>query len=125
MICLFLVRHLLIDSYTTEGTLVMSDADHTRQNLEHLWKIRVDNVKTQLDTATNHLKKIGNYYASSKTPPAEPDTRENAIRVYTEALTEYVSVSKVYQDLVLHGRVPDREEPLQSRTMSRGQGGCD
>lgn len=105
--------------------MVISDADHTRQNLEHLWKVRVENVKTRLDTATNHLKETGNDSSSSGAPRTDSDTRENAIRVYTEALAEYVNISRVYQDLVLHGNVPDQEEALRSQAMNGGHAGCD
>jgi hypothetical protein len=91
--------------------MVMSGVEYTREDLEHLWKARVENVKIRLDFATHHLKEIGDDHRLGRIPPTDPDARENAIRAYTEVLAEYVSVSKIYQDLVLHGKVPDGVVP--------------
>ena len=95
--------------------MVTSEAEHTRQNLEHLWKARVENVKTRLDFATHHLKEIGDDHRLGRIPPTDPEARDNAIRAYTEVLAEYVSVSKIYQDLVLHGKIPEEQPPVCSR----------
>jgi hypothetical protein len=78
-------------------------ARDTRHDLEHLFKLRLKQVKERLDTATSHVKETGNGHDSISTPPAESEAHVRAICEYTDALAEYVRVSKIYQDLVLRG----------------------
>jgi hypothetical protein len=78
------------------------------QDLEHLFKLRLEDAKKRLDTATDRVKETGDADGNGGTPPAESESHQNAICEYTEAIAEYVMVSKIYQDLVLRG--------LQSQT---------
>ncbi len=69
----------------------------------------MDNAQLRLDTATSYLRETGDGSA----PPADAEVHERAIREYTEALAEYVSVSKIFHELVLHGKPPPEDEPPQ------------
>ena len=88
----------------------MGGIEYTRKDLEHLWKARVENIKLHLDFAAQYLREVGDDHRAGRMPQSDSDARENAIRAYTEALTEFINVSKIYQDLVLHGRVPGEEQ---------------
>ena len=98
----------------------MGGSEHTRKDLEHLWKARVENIKLHLDFAAQYLREVGDDQRAGRMAPTDSDARENAIRAYTEALTKFVKVSKIYQELVMHGRVPDEEQSLDQQTMSAG-----
>lgn len=88
--------------------------ERNRYELEHLWKMRADNAKAHLDRAAECLEEL------SENPEALPQTDvDTAVRIYTEALEEFTSVSKVYQALVLHGKIPDHE-PASTSTTTRG-----
>jgi len=87
-----------------------------RHELEHLWKMRADNAKARLDRAAESLEELSeNPETLSQT---DPDTHNNAVRVYTEALEEFTNISRFYQDLVLHGTVPEEEQ----RRINAGHG---
>lgn len=73
------------------------------QDLEHLLKLRLEDTKKRLDTATDRVKETGDAHGTKGTPPAESEPHRQAICEYTEALAEYVMVSNIYQDLVLRG----------------------
>jgi hypothetical protein len=88
--------------------MVTSEAERTQHDLEHLWKGRVENAKRRLDTATIHVNETGN--GSSSVLPADHEPHQKAIGEYTDVLAEYVMVSRIYQDLVLHGTVPDEDD---------------
>jgi hypothetical protein len=85
----------------------MSGVENTREDLAHLWKARVENVKLHLDFATQYLKEVGEDHRSGRIPSTSSDARENAIRAYLEAVAEYVNISRIYRDLVLRGKIPE------------------
>lgn len=70
------------------------------QDLEHLLKLRLEEAKKRLDAATDRVKQPG----GDASAESEPD--REVIGEYTEALAEYVTVSGIYQDLVLRGFQP-------------------
>ena len=84
---------------------IMDRDQQNRYELEHLWKARAEDAKAHLDRAAESLEEL------SENPEtllhADADTHSSAVRVYTEALEEFTNTSKVYQDLVLHGKIPD------------------
>jgi hypothetical protein len=95
----------------------VSGAELNRHPLTHLWKTRTEDAKARLDRAAESLGEL------SKNPEtihqADGDGRNNAIRVYLDALEEYTNISKVYQNLILHGTVPDEAR------LHTGHGHCE
>jgi hypothetical protein len=94
-----------------------------RYELEHLWKMRADNVKARLDQAAESVEEL------SESPETDSDAFNDAVRVYTETLEEFTNISKIYQDLVLHGTIPGKDNGsgherwmLDGGTMSRPEG---
>lgn len=71
------------------------------QDLEHLLKLRLEETKNRLETATDRVKETGDPHGTRV--PAESEPHRQAICEYTEALAEYVMVSNIYQDVVLRG----------------------
>jgi hypothetical protein len=96
----------------------VSGNEQNRYALEHLWKTRTEDAKARLDRAAESLKELSE--DSETILPGDSDRHDNAIRVYTEALREYANISKIYQDLVLHGTVPDEEHRCRKRSMHAG-----
>jgi len=74
-----------------------------RDELQYLWKARAEDAKARLDRAAESVEEL------SENPETvlDAETHNNAIRVYTEALEEFTNISRLYQDLVLHGTIPD------------------
>jgi hypothetical protein len=79
-----------------------------RHELEHLWKALAEDAKARLDRAAELVEQLSENPETM--PQTDTDQHNNAIRVYTEALEEFTNISKAYQDLVLHGTVPDEEQ---------------
>lgn len=73
------------------------------QDLEHLLKLRLEETKNRLETATDRVKQTGDAHGTRGTAPAESEPHRQAVCEYTEALAEYVMVSNIYQDVVLRG----------------------
>lgn len=94
----------------------MSGIDRAREALEQLWKTRVEEAKAKLDVAAEFVEELSE---PGTIHQINPDDHNNAIRVYTEALEEYASTSRIYQDLVLHGTIPNEPRP---RAMNAGEG---
>lgn len=88
--------------------MVTGEAEDTQQGLEQLWKIRLQHLERRLETATDEVKRTGDPQrgATGKTPTGESVSHARAIGAYIKVLTEYVRVSKIYQDLVLRGKPP-------------------
>ena len=62
------------------------------QELEQLWRTRLDDVQLRLDYATS--------YANGR------DDRW-ARKAHETALAEYTRVLRIFTDLVVHGKIPD------------------
>ena len=98
----------------------MDRDQQNRYELEHLWKVRAEDAKARLDRAAELVEELSENPETM--PQADTDEHNNAVRVYTEALEEFTNISRRYQDLVLHGTIPDEEQWFQPRRMNAGQG---
>jgi hypothetical protein len=94
-----------------------------RDELQYLWKARAEDAKARLDRAAESVEEL------SENPETDSDAYDNAVRVYTDALQEFTNISKIYQDLVLHGTIPGKDNGsgherwmLDGGTMSRPEG---
>ena len=88
-------------------------SDHP-QNPEHLkkiellWKERVANAKNRLNFAIAFLKELEDENRSGAVPSPDDDLiYRRAIHAEQTALEEYKQVLKIYEDLTLHGKIPD------------------
>jgi len=91
----------------------VSGTELNRHPLAHLWKTRTEDAKARLDRAAESVEELSKNLETIH--QADANARNNAIRVYLDALEEYTNISKVYQDLVLHGTVPDEAQRRNSR----------
>jgi hypothetical protein len=101
----------------------VSGTVQNRQALAHLWKTHTEDAKARLDRAAESLEELSENPESIHR--ANGDGRNNAMHVYLDALEDYANISRVYQDLVLHGTVPDEEQRGHARRMHTGHGHCE
>jgi hypothetical protein len=97
----------------------MRDIQSTRQELENLWRKRVEDAKIQLDFASKYVKEVQRDLKAGTIP--SPDGHyayQHGLRVETLALKHYRRVLNTLNELVLHGKIPDEQEPPRSSTMS-------
>jgi hypothetical protein len=89
----------------------MSDGQPTRQELENLWRKRLEDAKVQLDLVRNYLKEVQCDLKSGELHPSEGQyTHQWALRAETLALQHYQHVLKTLSDLLLTGKIPDEQD---------------
>jgi hypothetical protein len=102
---------------------MMSDIQTTRQELENLWGKRLEDAKVRLDLASKYVKGVERDLKSGIVPsPDGHQAYQNALRAEALAVKHYRRVLNTLGDLVLHGKIPDEQDPPQSSTMSASGG---
>ncbi len=85
----------------------------TRPQLEDLWRLKLEEVRTHYQAAAAHHRKllqdgVEQHPASSMNGS---DAMVRARRAEADALAEYMRVLQIFTDLTVHGKLPDEELP--------------
>ena len=86
----------------------------SRQDLENLWRLRLNDAKIRLDFARTYVKEVQADLQSGTVP--EPDGSfgfQKALRAENFALADYGRVLGIFTDLVVRGKVPDANDWLR------------
>lgn len=94
----------------------MSDVRPTRDELEAVWRSRVQNAKMRLDFARNYLKEIQRDLRKGMISSSDGHfALQQALRSERNALAEYARVLRCFTDLVVHGKTAEEADKPQSR----------
>lgn len=91
------------------------DRDPTaRKDIENL-RLCVQDAKLRLDFAVNYLKEVEEDGRSQLMPASESDLAlQLAIKAEREARVVYLKTLKVYEDLLIGGKLPNEKEQAKS-----------
>ena len=92
----------------------MGDSGSGRKDIEARWKQRMENAKLRLDFAINYLKEIEDDRRAGRALATDLDFHRLAVRAETQAREEYERISRIYEDLVCQGKIPEDEEGPES-----------
>ena len=81
----------------------MEDAD--RQALGAIWRERLENARTRYEAAQAAVQGA----RESQLSPDDSFVLDNALRAEHHALTEFKRVTRILNDLVAHGTIPDED----------------
>ena len=81
----------------------MEGAD--RQALEAKWRERLENARTRYEAARAAVQGA----RESQHAPDDSFVLDNALRAEHHALTEFNRVTRILNDLVAHGTIPEEE----------------
>jgi hypothetical protein len=90
---------------------MMSDIQTTRQELENLWRKRVEDAKIRLDLASKYVKEVQRDLKAGTIP--SPDGHyayQHGLRVETLAVKHYRRVLNTLSVLRLTGKIPDEQD---------------
>lgn len=93
-----------------------------RSALEALWRNRVKDARLRLDFARSYMQEIKQDFASGDlSGPMERYAIQKALRTETVALAEYARILALFNDLVIHGKVPKEDHPPRHATAGEGE----
>ena len=78
-----------------------------RQELEDLWRRRLQEAQLRLEFATSYVDEFKRSFPLSDTSPDGQTAYERALRAQNVALGEYNRVLRIFSELVLDGKVPE------------------
>ena len=88
----------------------MAEAPLNRQQLEDLWRQRVQDARLRLQFARTYVKEVQRDLEQGAVASADGHFAfQRAIRAEYIALSEYNRVLRVYTDLLVAGKIPDEE----------------
>ena len=86
----------------------MSDSTELRA-LEHRWEAEVKQSKLRLELCRIYLKQMQTLIADVP-PPDGGHAYRSALKSEKLALAEYSRALRIYSDLVVYGRIPERDQ---------------
>lgn len=88
-------------------------ADPDVSALQALWRSRLDDARLRLDCARNYFKETKQDFASGDiSAPVEYYAIQQALRAEMAALKEYSRILAIFNDLTLHGKIPNEDSML-------------
>ena len=87
----------------------------SREELEKLWHRRVQEAKLRLDFARNYAREVQQDLQAGVIHPADGEfARRRALEGESAALANYQKVLRIYDDLLVHGKIPDDDSKSES-----------
>jgi hypothetical protein len=89
----------------------MGDGEASRQELENLWRKRLEDAKIRLDLTRNYLKEVQRDLKSGTIPPSDGRyAHQRAQQAETLAFEHYKRVLKTFTAFLLTGKIPDEQD---------------
>lgn len=91
-----------------------------RSALETLWRQRLADARLRVEFARNYYREVKQDFAAGGiSVPVERFALDQALRTETAALAEYGRILTIFNDRLIHGKVPP-EEP-HHKTAGEGE----